>query len=72
MYENRKWNFKNFIEMGRKLKILLIWVIFLQNKETYQNTLIWYCICYMHDISIFGHFWPARMVGGRVVSYGDC
>ena len=30
-----------------------------------------YCMSYVHDISIIGHFWPARNAGGRVVSYRE-
>ena len=33
---------------------------------------IQYCMSYVPDFSILGNFLPARMVGGRVVSYGDC
>ena len=43
----------------------MIWKIILEY-------LIQYCISYVQDFSILGNFLPARMVGGRVVSYGDC
>ena len=55
----RKSIFVNLIDICMTLSIILeYW--------------IQYCMYYVHDISILGYFWQARIVGGRVVSYRDC